>query len=417
MKKKKSKKKIILIICIAIIIILLSTLSYHFVNIKKINKNSRNMEPIVDEVKSNQINYVFLDINPSFTLVVQNDIISQVICRNDDCTKLKDSLNIEGKNLINAVDEIYNTATEKGYDTKNGVHIKTTSPLTQKLSTDYIYIETIEKDEEANLLNENIDTITIELSDNEKLIEKLKKDEDYGNIYSCSIINNEVECHLLHDMKWNGETALLQYKRIASVLNRFGIKTESAWEMGVVEEPLFKLYIDGSKFVNLGGNGIHNMAYIGTYNCGSVRFNLEDINLLNPIDIQEHFYYGEHDITYDKNDFEEHYGSGVISCGDIWCKASKEKHRAFCNIETNEITTKFEKMIYYIFKNENGERWPEDKSKLTEISYNEYLDFDYREGVFVSNIEKCKTNDEGYIINETDKKYCNNFGELYYFEN
>lgn len=412
------KKKIVLIIGIMIILIIVSFAIYYFININNINKNSKKMESIVNEVKENNVNYIFLDINPSFTLVMQNDVVSQVICRNDDCTKLKNSINIEGKTLINAVDEIYNTATEKGYDTKNGVYIKTTTPLSQKLNTNYIHIETIEKDEEENLLKENIDKIEIELTDNEKLIEKLKKDEDYGNIYTCSIINNNVECYLNNNMKSNGETQLLLLKRVAAVLNRFGIKTESAWEMGVVEEPLFKLYIDGTKFVNLGGNGINNMSYIGTYNCGDVRFNLKDLNLLTPTDIQEHFYNGEHDLTYNKEYEDEHIGTGYISCGDVWCKAKKEKHNTYCNFETNEVNSEFVKMLYYVFEKENDkEDFPSDKNKMTEITYEEYLDFDIYAGVFISKVEKCEIDNNGFIINNNSKKYCNNLGELHYYEN
>ena len=80
----------------------------------------------------------------------------------------------------------------------------------------------------------------------------LKEAMDFSN-YSDLLLSRRENGFLLSDYQ-------------VSVLNRFGIKTESAWEMGVVEEPLFKLYIDGSKFVNLGGNGVNNMSYIGTYN-------------------------------------------------------------------------------------------------------------------------------------------------------
>lgn len=394
MKKSILKKKIFLIIVITIILILLGLLTYYFISVYNINKNSKKMEEIVKEVKENNINYVFVDINPSFTLVMQNDIVSQVVCRNDDCTKLKQFINIEGKDLINAVNEIYNTATENGYDTKNGVYVKTTTPLPQKLNNNYIHIETIEKNEEENLLKENIDKIEIELNDNEQLLEKLKKDEDYGNIYSCSIISNNVECYLNHDMKSNGETHLIQQKRIASVLNRFGIKTESAWEMGVVEEPLFKLYIDGSKFVNLGGNAIDNMSYIGTYNCGDVRFNLKDLNLLNPTDIQEHFYNEEHDITFHKYIYYLPINNEQ-QCGDKICKAYVKEHNPYCNTSTNQIE-EIETEKYIFFKlgtEENGYEWQDIK----EVTKEEYDSFNAEAGQYYKDIPDCIISEYGEI--------------------
>lgn len=393
MKKKNCKKKRFLItIVIIIILILLSLLSYYFISVYNINKNSKNMKDIVEEVKENNVNYVFLDINPSFTLVMQNDIITQVVCRNNDCIELKKSLNIEGKDLVNAVDTIYNTATEKGYDTKDGVYIKTTTPLSQKLSTNYIHIETIEKDEEENLLKENIDKIEIELTDNEKLIEKLEKDEDYGNIYSCSIINSNVECYLNDNMKSNGETQLLLLKRVAAVLNRFGVKTESAWEMGVVEEPLFKLYIDGTKFVNLGGSGINTMSYIGTYNCGDVRFNLKDLNLLNPTDIQEHFYNEEHDITFEKHIYYIPINNEQ-ECGDKICKAHVKEHNPYCNTSTNQIE-EIETEKYIFFKpgtEENDYAWYD----IREVKKEEYDSFNPESGQYYKDIPDCIINEYG----------------------
>lgn len=388
MKKKSSKKKIALIIGIIIIFIIISFVVYYFISINNINKNSRKMESIVSEVKENNINYVFLDINPSFTLVIQNDVVSQVVCRNDDCLELKKSLNIKGKDLVNAVETIYNTATEKGYDTKDGIYIKTTIPLSQKLNTNYIHIETIEKNEEESLLKENIDKIEIELTDNEKLIEKLKKDEDYGNIYTCSIINNNVECYLNDNMKNNGETHLLQEKRIASVLNRFGIKTESVWEMGVVEEPLFRLYIDGSKFVNLGGNGINNMSYIGTYNCNTVRFNLKDLNLLNPSDIQEHFYVGKYDIVQ-----EEHINEKIViskSCYSGKCKEHYSINNYYCNYTKNEFEGNV--TMHYVIYNEDGSNHQE----LTEDQFNDY---EVAINAYISTLPECEIVEPWYNQN------------------
>lgn len=414
MSKSKNKFKVILILLGIIVLIIGSVLIYYYVNVSNIEKNSKKMESVVTELKETKTSYVFVDINPSFVLKLKNNLVTSVKCRNRECNLVKALLDdIYGKNIVDAVNMIYKETTNLGFDTSSGVTVRSSDNFTQNLTSySYVYVETIEKKEEEKLLSEIKEEIQEEikeheeeLSYNEKLLNKLKEDADYGEIYSCKFENNNVECYLNADIPVNFNNIIYQ-KKVTAVLNRFGIETKSGWEMNIVEEPLFWIYIDGTKFTNAGGGKIGNMEYLGQYSCSTVRFKLSDLNLMNPVDIKEHFYSNEYDMVYDPK--TDNGGSSGFSCGDEWCKSKDEIYTSYCDASKQEIIPVFQRIAYFVYKVDGSER--------KEVSYEDYLDFDYNIGKFIKDIDMCKRDEDGFIIIESDKEYCNNFGELLYYK-
>ena len=81
------------------------------------------MESVVDELKENSVDYVFVDINPSLTLILRHGKVASIKCRNDSCIELKNSLNLYGMDLDEAIKKLYVKAEEQGFDTKNGLRL------------------------------------------------------------------------------------------------------------------------------------------------------------------------------------------------------------------------------------------------------------------------------------------------------
>jgi len=406
----KNKFKIILVILGIILFVIGSYLIYYYVSLSIIEKNSNNMEEIFTELKENDISYVFVDINPSFVLKMKNNLVTSVKCRNRECDLVKTLLDdIYEKNIVEAVNMIYEETTNLGFDTSNGITVRSSDTFTQSLTSySYIYVETIEKDEETKLLSEveeELDEVKEVLFYNEELLKKLENDDDYGKIYTCKLVNDNIECYINSDLQVNFNN-IIEQKKIVAVLNRFGIETKSGWEMNIVEEPLYWIYIDGTRFTNASGGNIGDMEYLGQYGCSTVRFKLNDLNLMNPNDIKEHFYSEKYDIVYDPE--KDNYGAAGYSCGDTWCKSKEEIYTSYCDASKQEIIPVFQRIAYYIYKIDGSEK--------NEVSYEDYLDFDYNVGKFIKNIDICKYDENGFIISELDKKYCNNFGELFYYD-
>lgn len=375
------KKKKIIIISFSIIGLIILSLLYYFINLGIINNNSKKMEGVIDELKENSIDYVFVDINPSLTLILRHGKVASIKCRNNSCMELKNSLNLYGMELDEAIKTLYAKAEEQGFDTKKGVSVRSYSSISQSLSAyGFVDIEIIEKEKEEELLKETIEEVEVNLSDSEKLLKELEADRDYGEIYSCSIVNEEVECYLNRNLRINYNTIEMFQKRIALVLNRFGIKTESAWEMGVVEEPLFKLYIDGSKFVNGGGDTVGTMFYLGTYECNTVRFNLGDLNLMKPLEIKKHFYVGEHDIVHEpsKQEIQKDFSG---TCGDVYCKKHVEYWDNYCNVNTQQWDANVRE-AYVIYRI--------DGTYSEEVTKEAYEDFNTTIGMYLKPLPVCE---------------------------
>ena len=276
------KKKVLSIILIVLLLVVIALNVKNLIVKNKINKNAKVADKIVTDITKNKEMYIVLEINPKVALFIKEGKVTDYRCLNTDCEVL--NKDFVGKEIKDAVESIYNDSKEKGFDTTNGVKIKTSEILDLKLS--YVVYENL--DEEINVVEEK----------EESLIDKLKKDEDYGEFYTCTE-GKTTSCYLNSDIKLGSEVIPLQnyidgtltkLRGIDRVLNRFGIETETIYEMGIMEEPAYYIYINGIKFVSAGGETVGTLEYTGTHGCEDHWFKLGDLDLLNPGKIKEKYY-------------------------------------------------------------------------------------------------------------------------------
>ena len=242
---KKSKFLKIMVPCCIVIITIVGILSAnYFIRYSFIKKNSSNMTATMKTLDETRLDYLFVDINPSFTIVMKEELVYSIICRNDDCKKIISEIEYKDKKIDYVLSNIYNIASDNGFDTTKGITVKTLSRNEKYIDkTEYIDINIIDKKTEDALNSKNYEEVETSLSKNEKILKELEKDKDYNKIYSCFITNDKLECYLKPELRIDYNTINLYQKRIAEVLNRFNIKTESVME-GIFEEPLFRLYIN-----------------------------------------------------------------------------------------------------------------------------------------------------------------------------
>lgn len=195
--KKHVFRKMLLGLIIIILLLFIISMVNNFITNKKINKFRDNISSIEKE----KISYVFIEINPSLVLTMKDGKVSDVACLNDDCIKIYNDIDVKGKSIDESIDSLYNLSKEKGYDTSNGVKVKISNNVIIE-NKNYINIEYIDTTKEKELLdeiknNEEIDNVN---NDNyySKLWGELKKDNDYGDVYTCNMNNKqELECYII----------------------------------------------------------------------------------------------------------------------------------------------------------------------------------------------------------------------------
>lgn len=196
-KKKRIFLKIILCLLALIILFILIKLGINYIhNIKDKKINNK-----ISELSSEKVDYVFVEINPSLVLMVENEKIKKVSCLNNDCMTMLSDLHINNMKIMDGINDIYELAREKSFDTSKGVKIKSTTYIeAEKYNYDFITVEYITEKQKDNLLEEVIGSKD-ELLDNgtyyEKLWTELKKDSDYSKVYDCKMDNNELECNFI----------------------------------------------------------------------------------------------------------------------------------------------------------------------------------------------------------------------------
>ena len=301
---KRNKAKILLIILMICVIIFLINMIITYINSKKYEKNDNKVISAMQDISDEKIDYVFMEINPSLVLKIKNKKVLEVGCLNDDCLNIYNDIKVIGKNIDDTINDIYNLTKDKGFDTSKGVTIKTNSNIVIE-EKEYIKVEYINNKKQDELLNNLKTDITIVENDNYylKLWEELKKDADYGVFYECKMNENELECHIKKDIEIdlsgldtyvNGTIPKL--RGIARVLNKFGIEVKHLTELGVLERPIYFVYVDGKKFVEAAGKTIADLEYLSNHECVDYRFKLIDLNLLNPNSISEKYFNNEFDM-------------------------------------------------------------------------------------------------------------------------
>lgn len=256
---KRKRRKIRNLILIALGIFLL----YGSINLVKDFK-AKKLNDKISELIKDKINYVFLEINPSFVLTVKNNVTQDIACLNKDCLSMYEYINIKEKDISESIDIIYNLAKEKGFDVSKGVYVKTTSNI-EFTNKGYLKIERIDFKKEQEFLNEvkNNDSIK-NINNNDyyaNLLKELKKDSDYDYTYTCNMDNSELKCYFTEKfLKIIGDLTIADIPKLPIIANdmsrtlkRFNVKyeTEDLW-MGL--EFMNGIYINGDLYHYLGSS-------------------------------------------------------------------------------------------------------------------------------------------------------------------
>ncbi len=207
--KKRKKKHIVLKIFGTILLIILLVIGFLFIKSKLNAIHAEKIGKTVQKINKDKIDYVFVEINPSFVLLVKSDKVTDVACLNEDCMSFYDEIDIKGKSPIEGIDALYDISKNKGFKVDDGVKVKTTLDLQVEDKT-YIKSEVIDEKAKDELLKNLKNNKEIAESNNDdyysKLWEELKKDSDYGKVYSCDMKDKKLECYISFETGINNDS-------------------------------------------------------------------------------------------------------------------------------------------------------------------------------------------------------------------
>lgn len=194
----KIKQHIVLKSFLVLALVILIFFGYYFANKKLEQAKSRKIGSEVTEIKKDKVDYVFVEINPSFVLTIKDGSVEDVACLNDDCIAIYSEIDVKGQDINSSIDSLYSLSSIKGYDISGGVKVKTTGDVSIE-DKDYITFEYITEDTKDELLTslKNNDSIKENNNDNyyATLWDKLKTDSDYGEVYFCNMDKEELKCN------------------------------------------------------------------------------------------------------------------------------------------------------------------------------------------------------------------------------
>lgn len=312
----KRKKHIFRKILFTLIVIISLYSSYRFINDKINEFKAQKFYNEIHDFSKERTDFVFVEINPHLLLDVKNNKVIKITCLNEDCKKIYNDLSLKNKNIDESIDIIYNVSKEKGFDTSNGVKIKTTGKIEVKKKT-YIQIEYISestKNEIISRVEEKKGNGTSNDRYYHKLWDKLKKDPDYGKLYSCDMGNEELECFLTwKELSSNANPVAKEkkYREMKYVLEKFGIKTESKTEYGFTQY-VQNFYIDGAKFE---WSGLCDTHMEPINEPGATGFVGTDLGYYND------FSYAKDGKLYCITLVKEPYGLNLLNPSSIWKRA------------------------------------------------------------------------------------------------
>lgn len=260
----RPKKHIFRKILLGILILVLLFFSYRFIRSKIDEMNVKKINSTINELAKEKIDYVFVEINPSFVLTIKDNKVSDVACLNDDCMSMYNDVDIKNKTISESIDNLFNLAKDKGFDTSNGVKIKTTIEIDVK-GKDYIAVEFINEPTKNELLSQVKNNEEIKDNNNDdyysNLWNELKKDKDYDKVYSCSMDNDILHCYILKDfidteIELGDPLYLVKYSELASAffrtLDKFGVKystgTSFDWIIPGGITGLSGVFINGTEY-------------------------------------------------------------------------------------------------------------------------------------------------------------------------
>ncbi len=312
----KRKKHIFKKVLLALIILVLLSFSYKLANNKIAEFKAQKFYEDIDDISKQKTDFVFVEINPHLLLNVKDNKVIKTTCLNKDCKKIYDDLSLENKNIQESIDIIYNVSKEKGFDTSKGVNIKTTGKIEIEEKT-HIKIEYIDEATKNEIISK-IEDVDIDSTDNDdyysNLWETLKKDPDYGKLYSCDMENGELACYLTwNELSSNANPVAKEkkYSEIKYVLEKFGIKTEAKTEFGFTHYAE-SFYIDGKKF---DGKGLCDTHMVPTSDPEATGFVGTDIGYYND------FSHARDGKLYCITLVKEPYGLNLLNPSSIWKRA------------------------------------------------------------------------------------------------
>lgn len=263
----KSSFKIMRKILLLVLLIILLFLGIHFTKVKMKEHQTNQTLKEINKVKTNEISYVFIEINPKIVIEFKGDKVVNHACLNQDCVTLFDNISIVDKDLEQVIHTLYQKAKDAGIDVTAGVTVSSTNEKIKEKLEDITYVTyiKIDKKEEQKLMTEVVDHKEIinsnhKKSYNEELLETYKKDKDYDNLYTCSINHNELSCYITDKFynKLGKDTESIsdvlalvdQTIDLMSVFDKFGIKytttgVEGAELIGLDKMILDKIYLNG----------------------------------------------------------------------------------------------------------------------------------------------------------------------------
>lgn len=312
----KPKLTFMKVIFVILCIILVGLLFTRVDGILK-KKNDEKINRALNELYEDKIGYVFIEINPSLVFTTKGDKVIDVTCLNDDCKKMENGIDVEGKSLTDSVESIYNLAKDRGFDTSTGVKIKSSESIQIDNKLNYVTVEYLPKDEEQKML-ESVEDKTIVKNDNDtyytELWEKLKKDSRYDEVYTCNMDSGKLECYLKEEFirpldgileESSPVTKALQimfFNQITGIketLDKFDIPNTFGKYAANMGDDTNQIILNGIKFqyvldYTYNGTNIRNACYYrgrpmnctNEYECfrkpEEKAFALKDMDLLNP---------------------------------------------------------------------------------------------------------------------------------------
>lgn len=223
----------------------------YFINKQIIKANDKKIVNAMNELEKEKVEYVFVEINPSLVITIKNNTVTDVACLNEDCMSFYEDINVIGKSTDDSIDYLYNLAKDKGFDTSNGVLVKTNSKLSIN-NSDYIKVEYIDDTAKKELLAKIINSDRIENINEDyyaKLWDELKKDKDYDLIYDCQMNNRQLECYIKNEFesKISAEVSIgnltdfvTSQQHLMRLFDKFNIKYKTT---GIEGTDLFKVAV------------------------------------------------------------------------------------------------------------------------------------------------------------------------------
>ncbi len=383
----KRKKHVIRKILLSILTLFILVFLINFISDKIKDMKAKKFGNELNELAKDRIDYVFIEINPSFVLTVKDKKINDIACLNDDCLSFYKELQVVGKNIDDGIDNIYKVTKDKGFDTSKKIKVKTTGNIKVK-KKEHIEIEYISNEKQEELLSEIKNKDNIKPDENnsyyDKLWDKLKKDSEYDKVYSCNMNKNELECYIKKDFvitksklnEKDSKTQLLKkfnqikqnLKRIEVVLKKFGFDIRPDNEVPIVSIPAGRLFVEqGNLWLNDYDNIASKIYYEGKIRCDMYTVYLTDINLLKPnnipfkkyveeeINIEDPVY--ENKIEY--NDYKFYTANYIL--------IDENKVRYYCDYHADERYGDYKQEITHTYK-----KCDKNEKNCKEISKEEY---------------------------------------------